>query len=63
MRGIYHPRMSSATLIRTCLLVLLLAQAGCAQLPARQARAPSPCDAGEATYACQVERYQNVNTP
>lgn len=41
-------------------LALLLALAGCSALPAGQ-RSGSPCDAGEATYACQVERYHNVS--
>lgn len=40
-----------------CLLVL----AGCASVPAPQPTPPSPCDAGESSYACQVERYQNVS--
>lgn len=41
-------------------IVLLLALAGCAG-PAQHQSTASPCAAGEATYACQVERYQNVN--
>jgi hypothetical protein len=40
-------------------VVFILALAGCSGLPAQHAA--SPCDAGEASYACQVERYQNVN--
>lgn len=39
---------------------LLLALAGCSGLPPSQYSA-SPCDAGEATYACQVERYHNIS--
>jgi hypothetical protein len=38
----------------------LLALAGCSGLPPAQYSA-SPCDAGEATYACQVERYHNIS--
>lgn len=38
---------------------LLLALAGCSGLPAVQTFG-SPCDAGEARMACQVERYNNV---
>lgn len=41
-------------------LVFVLALAGCSGLPRYQHTA-SPCAAGEATYECQVERYQNVN--
>lgn len=39
---------------------IVLVLAGCSGMPATQ-YAPSPCAAGEATYACQVERYQNVS--
>jgi hypothetical protein len=41
-------------------VILFLALAGCSGIPQRQSGA-SPCSAGEAAYACQVERYQNVN--
>jgi hypothetical protein len=41
-------------------IVLLLALAGCSGLAQVQS-AGSACSAGEASYACQVERYQNVN--
>ncbi len=41
-------------------VVFILALAGCTGLPLAQHSA-SPCDAGEVSYACQVERYQNVN--
>jgi hypothetical protein len=41
-------------------VVFLLALAGCSGLPRYQSTA-SPCSAGEASYACQVERYHNVN--
>ena len=40
-------------------VALLVALAGCSSPPPAQYSA-SPCDAGEATYACQVERYHNV---
>ena len=40
----------------------LLALSGCAGLPPRSYQpAPSPCALSEASYECQVERYQNVN--
>lgn len=44
------------------LAMLLLALAGCAAatVPAPP-DAASPCALGEASYACQVERYNNVN--
>lgn len=41
-------------------VVLLLLLAGCSGIPQSRATA-SACAAGEATYACQVERYQNVS--
>jgi hypothetical protein len=41
-------------------IALLFALAGCSGLP-RAGTSASPCDAGEATYACQVERYHNVS--
>jgi hypothetical protein len=40
-------------------IVVLLALAGCSAVPVQ--RTASPCDAGEATYACQVERYKNIS--
>ena len=47
-------------MIRSFTIALLFALAGCSALPPAQ-HSGSPCDAGEATYACQVERYQNVS--
>jgi hypothetical protein len=47
---------------KTFSILLLLALAGCSGLPQAQPVA-SACAAGEATYACQVERYHNVNVP
>ena len=47
---------------KSCTLVLLLALAGCANLPPGEAKV-SPCAASEASYECQVERYYNVNVP
>ena len=40
--------------------IVLVALAGCSGLPTYQ-YSPSACLAGEASYACQVERYQNVS--
>ncbi|HET8747634.1 MAG TPA: hypothetical protein VFM98_18695 [Ramlibacter sp.] len=45
---------------RKLVLLLLLALGACTALPTAQ-RVPSPCDAGEASYACQVERYHNIS--
>ncbi|MBC5768545.1 hypothetical protein [Ramlibacter albus] len=45
-----------------CLLLLTLA-AGCATLPPPQQAEVSPCTVSEASFACQVERYHNVNVP
>ncbi len=42
--------------------LLLVLLAGCAGLPPHQP-SESACAAGEASYACQVERYRNVNVP
>ena len=46
---------------RTVTILVLLGLAGCAGLPT-QAPAASPCAAGESSWACQVERYNNVAT-
>ena len=40
-------------------VLLLLAMAGCSGLP-RSQHAASRCDASEAAYQCQVERYENA---
>lgn len=45
---------------KTVAALLLLVLAGCSGTPRQQAAA-SPCAADEASYACQVERYRNVN--
>ncbi len=47
---------------KTLAAVLLAFLAGCAA-PPHEAHAVSPCAAGEATYACQVKRYQDVASP
>lgn len=41
-------------------IAVLLALAGCTNLPAHPSD-PSACAVNEASYACQVERYHNVN--
>lgn len=45
---------------RTFCVLLLLASAGCSGLPQGQSAALA-CAAGEASYACQVERYHNAS--
>jgi hypothetical protein len=51
-------------MLRSAILVLLLALAGCSPRPAPPGvHAPSPCATEEASYACQVERYHNVSAP
>ena len=46
---------------KALILASLLALGGCAAWPQAQApHEPHPCDAGEATYACQVQRYHDV---
>jgi len=49
-----------APMSRLIAAALLLASGGCVSLPPPMPDA-SPCAAGEASYACQVERYHNVN--
>ena len=45
---------------RTCsALVLLLVLSGCAGTRPTQV-SQSPCDVSEASYECQVKRYQDV---
>ena len=57
---------------KSFLAFLLLALAGCAGWPQPESPTPSqleysassPCAVyGEHSYPCQVERYNNVNTP
>jgi hypothetical protein len=50
----------SETMVKPFIVAVLLALAGCSAVPRRQEIA-SPCHASEASYECQVERYQNVN--
>jgi outer membrane biogenesis lipoprotein LolB len=45
--------------IAICVVTLLLA--ACSSMPQRQEAAASACEQNEASYACQVERYSNVN--
>ena len=47
-------------MIRPSLILVLLALAGCTTVP-RYEPAASACLVDEASYACQVERYHNVN--
>jgi len=41
-------------------VLLSLALAGCSVPPA-SVHSASPCAAGEATYACQIQRYHDVS--
>ena len=50
-------------MVRPCLLAIVLALAGCTAAPPLRVNAASPCVPEEASYACQVERYNNVNAP
>ena len=45
---------------KTLCALLLVALAGCSGLPQGQATSLA-CAAGEASYACQVERYHNAS--
>jgi hypothetical protein len=49
-----------ASLSHILVALLLSLAAGCTGLP-RGPVSASPCSASEASYECQVERYQNVN--
>ena len=42
------------------ILLSILAVTACTAV-ARRDEAPSPCVKSEASYECQIERYQNVN--
>ena len=46
-------------MVKSFCVIVLAALAGCAGLPVYTPY-PSACAAGEATYACQVERYHDV---
>jgi hypothetical protein len=46
-------------MLKTFSAVLLVAIAGCSGLHPYD-RTVSPCAAGEATYACQIQRYHDV---
>ena len=46
-------------MVKSFSVVFLLALAGCSSVPHRQYTA-SACSTGEASYACQIERYHNV---
>jgi hypothetical protein len=48
-----------ANMLKTFSAVLLVAIAGCSGLHPYD-RTVSPCAAGEATYACQIQRYHDV---
>lgn len=45
---------------KTFIAVFLFALAGCSGVP-RRGDTTSPCDAGEASHQCQIERYRNVS--
>lgn len=47
-------------LAKLLFVIFSLLLAGCSAAP-RGVDRSSPCFENEATYACQVERYQNVN--
>jgi len=48
-----------ANMVKAFSVVFIFALAGCSGLPQRQYTA-SPCSMGEASYACQIERYEHV---
>jgi hypothetical protein len=59
MFPVSHRRMER-TMAKAFSIFFLLALAGCSGMPSSQASA-SACTANESSYACQVERYHNVN--
>ncbi|MEO5671451.1 MAG: hypothetical protein ABIR26_12225 [Ramlibacter sp.] len=50
-------------MIKALCVALLVTLAGCAGTVPIQEQASSACWNNEASYACQVERYNNVNVP
>jgi hypothetical protein len=50
---------STRTMNRTATIAVLLALTGCSGVPL-QTQGSTACAAGEASYACQVERYHNI---
>ena len=49
-------------MFKTLCIAALLALSACSALPPQQYHAaPSPCAISEASYECQVERYNNVS--
>jgi hypothetical protein len=46
-------------MVKAFSVIFLLALAGCSDVP-RRPYIESPCSIGEASYACQIERYHNV---
>jgi len=49
-----------ANMVKAISVAVILALAGCSGVPYRPPTV-SPCSAGEASYECQIERYQNVD--
>ncbi len=47
------------SIVKACAIACVLVLAGCADLAPRQYTG-SPCDAGEASWECQVKRYHDV---
>jgi hypothetical protein len=47
-------------MVRSLLLLLLLALAGCGTSQRPPPDTSSPCAVSEGSYACQVERYRNI---
>lgn len=54
-------RRTAASRLSACAgMVVVLALAGCANLPAPEQAARSPCDLHEASWACQIQRYHDI---
>jgi hypothetical protein len=47
---------------RQAILAIALVLTGCASMPQAQ-RVVSPCEIEQASYECQIERYNNVDVP
>jgi hypothetical protein len=47
-------------MVKAFSLIFIFVLAGCSGVPARQ-HTVSPCFASEASYECQIERYQNIS--
>jgi hypothetical protein len=60
--GVQWRKLQGADMAKALGVLFLLALVGCTSVPQVQLAA-HPCDAGEASYACQVARYERASGP